>query len=971
MVARKPLPDNASVDTSNPVPAVSIQGVRRELWSASDSEAGSESERVWGRDGEDLVPESTSITAATTATTTATVPASAPALAHRDTTTTTTTNEGESNNTLQNVPDTLRPGNVPKNPSYSQDEENPWDDKNNNTGVNTKVKPEEMPRALWPGGTRFETNPFKRKPLQNQTTTQDASIPPAAPSNAPPPPPPSSTAPTDAFSHLHISEPETNTNPWQPALGEPRSTSGLHPAPPLPDQESKSNVWESGASSRAPSIGPASNSPALLPLQNEGEAQPWNDTPPKSTLQPLPERSQEADQILDDQHAWDDVGPTNKGKQPDLQASQVQPETVDGWNLIDHEPIPEPVPGTLSKRSTWENFMDADDAAPKEVTPSATAQAPPALPPRRASNDNLPPQSQSQSQPPPPPRPQSPSVVSKSETYQIKNINWFDATAAKNPRKSPILVQNANGPCPLVALVNALTLTTPANQTTSNLVETLRPREQISLNFLLEAVIDELMSHRHTNSNVSLPDMSELYSFLKGLHTGMNVNPRFIPTPETVAAHKRISQPLIHPSSSGDIPGTFEDTRDMKLYATFAIPLIHGWLPPKNDPVYDSFSRQASSYDDVQSILFREEELEDKLSNSETGLTEQEQQLYQDIFIIKSFLATAATQLTPWGLEVITKAIRPGTVSILFRNDHFSTLYRHPQTHKLFTLVTDAGYYTHDEVVWESLVDVRGERTEFFSGDFRVVGGPQHQRPSGDVPDAWYADEGSSSNARGGAWQTVQNKRSRNNRQSESATSAPLSPKHEQEDRDLALALQLQEEEEERHRTEQAARRRESQLSEQFIEQQGRQGTPSRGGHQGRGGSVSRGSNAPLPPARSSSTNQSTSTIASGSRPVQQVRSLIPPASNTHRPTDDAVDDAPPSYEQASKATPYVPPAGHPSHPESSPNSATPRRRPTLTGQSSAGPSTPARGRQGLPPVPASSTPTQAGGSREKDCVVM
>ncbi|KAI4870534.1 hypothetical protein F4820DRAFT_402534 [Hypoxylon rubiginosum] len=934
MVARKPLPDNSSVDTSNPAPAVTIRGVRQELWSASDSDA--ESERVWAP--EDLTPAQTQ--------------------------------RGDVNdNTLQGVPDTLRPGTAPKNPSYPQDEENPWDDRDRNAGLaavtDSKVKLEDMPRALWPGGARFETNPFKRKPVQTGPTDQpnQNNQNPSPTSAAAPPPPP---VPTPAFAQLQISDPETNTNPWQPALGDPGVSTAQHPAPPLPEQESKSNVWDSGVPSRVPSTGPASNSPALLPLQNEGEAQAWIETPQKPSLQPMPERSQEAEEIFDDRHAWDDVGPTSKGKQPDIRASQTQPETVDGWNLIDHEPMREPAPGTLSKQSTWENFIGEDENS-KEVTEptpaDTTTDAPPALPPRRLSNEN--------SAPPQPPRPRSPSTSSKAETYQIKNINWFDATAAKNPRRSPILVQNANGPCPLVALVNALSLTTPASQTNSNLVETLRSREQISLNFLLEAVFDELMSHRHTNPNVSLPDMTELYSFLKGLHTGMNVNPRFIPSPELVHAHKRASQPLINPSNRQElIPGSFEDTRDMKLYATFSIPLIHGWLPPRDDPVYDSLNRQASSYDDVQSILFREEELEDKLSNSETGLTEQEQQLYQDIIIIKSFLTTSATQLTPWGLEVITKAVRPGTVSILFRNDHFSTLYRHPQTNKLFTLVTDAGYYSHDEVVWESLVDVRGERTEFFSGDFRLVGGPQHQRPSGNPPGAWSANEGPSSNSRGGEWQTVQNKRSRNSRHGETGSSAALSPNHEQEDRDLALALQLQEEEEERHRAEQAARRRESQLSEQFIEQQGHQATPPRA-VQGRGNSISRVSSGPLPPARGSSANQSTTTLASGSRPVQQVRSLIPPASTTHRPTDDAVDDAPPSYEQASKATPYVPPAGHPSHPESSPSSPTPRRRPTFPGQGSAGPSAPPRGRQGVPPGPVNAASAQAGGGKDKDCVVM
>ena len=39
-------------------------------------------------------------------------------------------------------------------------------------------------------------------------------------------------------------------------------------------------------------------------------------------------------------------------------------------------------------------------------------------------------------------------------------------------------------------------------------------------------------------------------------------------------------------------------------------------------------------------------------------------------------------------------------------------------------LVTDAGYSSHEEIVWESLVDVNGRDGELFSGDFRPVGGP-------------------------------------------------------------------------------------------------------------------------------------------------------------------------------------------------------------------------------------------------------
>ncbi|KAI0429792.1 hypothetical protein F5Y09DRAFT_309398 [Xylaria sp. FL1042] len=914
MVTRKSTPETSSTNGANNNNA--SQAPRIGVWSATDSEV--DTERIWGAHEQ----------------------ASA---AHRE------TDEANSADMSRQVPAPLRPGATTISPPYDQGDRNPWDDIDNAVTAPVRdesrpAQPDNVPAVLRPGVARSETNPFKRKPVQSSSP-----VPPDTTKKLPEEPAVAPQRPAEAFSLLKFDESsDQNTNPWQPVLDGTEGSASAPTPPSLLDQDPDKNVWGSGSQLTAVPDG-------LIPIQSSGNSQPT------ASSAPVPVNPPAVDNLFGDEHAWEGEESnhrTNKGKQPAEPQPEIPPETIDGWNLVDHESPPDPVPGTLSKQSTWENFVDVEDDTAKEVAtgePGETEEAPP-----------LPPRASVEVPPPQPPRRQSPSNVNMSETYQIKNINWHDSKAAKNPRKSPIIVQNANGPCPLVALVNALTLTTPADQTHANLVEALGSREQVSLSFLLEVVVDELMSSRHTESDTPLPDMSELYGFLQGLHTGMNVNPRFIPSPEAVAAHGRTS-----PShGGGGIPGTFENTRDMELYATFRIPLIHGWLPPRDDLAYEALKRRASSYDDAQNLLFHEEELEEKFSNSQTGLTEEEQQLYQDIITIKSFLSTTATQLTQSGLNVITQSIKPGEVSILFRNDHFSTLYRHPQTLQLFTLVTDAGYFTHDEVVWESLVDVRGERAEFFSGDFRVVGGNQVHRANDNNGD-WYEPSSVAGTSNEGGWQTVRNRRTHNNRQSESAsTTTPLSPQHEQEDRDLALALQLQEEEEERHRTEQAARRRESRLSEQYIEQQGRDGNHT--APRTRGGSISsmsRGSTHSLPPPRSSSNNQPARAAAQarGGRPVQQVRSLIPP--RTHRPVDDDLEDAPPSYEQAAKSTPYLPPAGHPSHPDSNPRTPNPRRSSTLRSQSTAGPSTPTRPRQASQSVAAGGTSGAAG--KDRDCILM
>jgi hypothetical protein len=219
-------------------------------------------------------------------------------------------------------------------------------------------------------------------------------------------------------------------------------------------------------------------------------------------------------------------------------------------------------------------------------------------------------------------------------------------------------------------------------------------------------------------------------------------------------------------------------------------------------------------------------------------------------------------------------------------------------------------------------------------------------------------------------------------------------PDHEQEDRDLALALQLQEEEEERQREDEARRQRETQLSEQYIEQQGRQpdmvgsrgrgGPFGRGGRGGRGGSVmGRGgatSSAGLVPERRSS--NSVNAPATSDMPThpttpvpQVVRPLVPPRRTGT--IAQAGEEAPPTYEQAQSDPTYEPPIGHPAHPTSSRDSR--RTSGASNSPSSASPATPghvmpARG-GGHIPVGGGRLPQRIPGSsardRERDCVVM
>jgi len=325
---------------------------------------------------------------------------------------------------------------------------------------------------------------------------------------------------------------------------------------------------------------------------------------------------------------------------------------------------------------------------------------------------------------------------------------------------------------------------------------------------------------------------------------------------------------------------------------------MHGWLAPLGSPAYEAFDRSAKTYEDAQNIQFHEEELEVKLDT--IGLSTDEQHLFEDLHTIKDFLSTWPTQLTNYGLSVLAEHLSAGQFAILFRNDHFSTIYKEPKSQQVLTLVTDEGYSTHEEIVWESLVDVNGQGSEHFSGDFRAVSHNVPPPDAGPVPgprnSSLSQQQVQSMLDVDQGWTTVQNKRKNRKGGPEPltaqetdtarASSSMLAPaavmdspadmsRVEQEDHDLALALQLQEEEEDRHRREKEQRRREDELSQQFLERDHNQ-------QQSNPVPVGSASSSALP------------------------RPLVPP------PPRNQEEPPPPSYDQAAKSRPFHPPRDHP-----------------------------------------------------------
>jgi ubiquitin carboxyl-terminal hydrolase MINDY-1/2 len=469
----------------------------------------------------------------------------------------------------------------------------------------------------------------------------------------------------------------------------------------------------------------------------------------------------------------------------------------------------------------------------------------------------------------------------RNETYQIKHFNWFDHVSGRL-RRSSMLTQNKNGPCPLLALVNALILGAK-DESQAALDDALRDREQVSLGLIIETLMYEIVD-RSATAGQQLPDVDELNAFLLRLRTGMNANPRFVnpsaPAPNIMDARNSIMH-LPQAERAQSKLGTFESTGDMKLYGAFAVPLIHGWIPEPGSEAARAFSRSAQTYEDAQAIQFGEEELEYKLTRD--GLSPEEQRVWEDITSIKNFFKLHPTQLTPTGLQSIQQLLQSGSFAIMFRNDHFSTIYKHPQSGQLFILVTDQGYADRDEIVWESLVDISGMGNDFFSGDFMPVSHQQAAASNSTRSQHLSVDHGQN---------------------------APLSPQEQQEqhDADFAMALQMQEEEEQRQRADQARRRRSGQGQGQG------QATTTSASHS------PRGSQGNIPITLHQTRSRQSNSDAPENRPAIPARNR-PSVPMTNRPTDANDEDAPPAYEEAAKGKPYIPPVGSPLHPSHGPGS--------------------------------------------------
>ncbi|XP_010753802.1 ubiquitin carboxyl-terminal hydrolase MINDY-1 [Larimichthys crocea] len=267
--------------------------------------------------------------------------------------------------------------------------------------------------------------------------------------------------------------------------------------------------------------------------------------------------------------------------------------------------------------------------------------------------------------------------------YLVKWITWKE-------KKTPIITQSENGPCPLLAIMNTLFLRWKAKLPAQTEVVT----TEDLMAHLGECVLSVTPREKADGMELNFQqNMSDAMAVLPKLSTGLDVNVRFTGVTD------------------------FEYTPECIVFDLLDIPLYHGWLVDPQSPEMVASVGKLSYNQLVEKIIDYKHSADS--SRVSEGL------------VAEQFLESTATQLSYHGLCELNTAAKEGEISVFFRNNHFSTMIKHKG--HLYLLVTDQGFLQEERLVWESLHNVEGDGN-FCDSDFRLCHPPQRAPPTAALP---------------------------------------------------------------------------------------------------------------------------------------------------------------------------------------------------------------------------------------------
>jgi len=276
------------------------------------------------------------------------------------------------------------------------------------------------------------------------------------------------------------------------------------------------------------------------------------------------------------------------------------------------------------------------------------------------------------------------------DVFSVRRVKFFG-------RKVPVLLQNRNGPCALLAATNCLLLRgimTLRDDERSVAGEDLVSRLAALSRRLNAKGIDE-------DANVS-GAVEKMIERLPGLLEGLLLNCRF--------------------GGCKD----FECTEDLALFDMFGLPLYHAWVD-------SDVAKVAASWNALTERLVVCAEIRDNLERERRQPTPDEDARLAEGVWLEDWLEETRAQSTPRGLRELTASVGEREVCVLFRNNHFCTLFK-PRSEALCALLTDVSFESMASAVWEQIgLDGCGAST-ILDADFRAVEAPAAEAAGGASP---------------------------------------------------------------------------------------------------------------------------------------------------------------------------------------------------------------------------------------------
>lgn len=266
----------------------------------------------------------------------------------------------------------------------------------------------------------------------------------------------------------------------------------------------------------------------------------------------------------------------------------------------------------------------------------------------------------------------------------VYEVDWFQF----NNRMYPRILQDAGGPCPLIAVCNVLImrgiLNIP-NQTRQLSFESIVK----ALKRILNDRIRRLSFKTADTTAILIQQNDDVQSLLPKLEEGLDVNVRF---------------------SGSEF---FEFTKELSLFDTFDIPCYHCWRCDKQHRDFEIIEKL--SYNEMVDILTTDPEMFLKEKGEEAQL-----KLIQKQEALRDWLEETKHQITASGVAELHEKLRPNVFAILFRNNHFSTIFR-TNTGDIYSMVTDVGIVLTDpNIIWNTVTNLEGD-DQFLDTRFRSL----------------------------------------------------------------------------------------------------------------------------------------------------------------------------------------------------------------------------------------------------------